>query len=143
MDSWAFNQFSKDPIRFLDARFGEGTGEACRHAGQDRVAMRFDPFRGIDMALPSYLTGTTTSGTSTTEAVNTVYDSWIMDHIKEERIYKKFDKAINKKQTHESISFKKKLVRNLPFVEGGDGLVKTLQREFDHWAKPQLEIMRG
>lgn len=47
------------------------------------------------------------------------------------------------KKRKAEVALRKKTVRNLPFVDGGDGLVRTLQREFDHWAGDQMRILHG
>lgn len=146
-----FQQFTMDPTRFLDARFGKGTGEAYRHSGQDRVAMRFNPYtmgidpaRGRDMA---YLTGTTAT-TWTDTSTSSTTDTWIMQHAQEQRMYEQRQrqkqqhdkKAYSKKEGHAPV---RKLVRNTPFVCGAGDLLNTLQRDFDHWAKPQMAVIHG
>ena len=107
--------------------------------------MRFDPFRNYaaerDMAL---WTGTTSTNTTTSSGTSADYIMMLQEEMKRKIASEVMvPPQFISKDSSKSVSFKKKLVRNLPFIDGGDGLVKTLQREFDHWAKPQLEIMRG
>ena len=111
--------------------------------------MRFDPFMNErnKMAL-GYIhnTGfTTATGTATNITTTSNTDSWIMEHQQEQRIYEQQQRVRKKRmQEKESIRFKpNSLVRNLPFVHGGDSLLATLQRDFDHWAKPQMRLLNG
>lgn len=155
MDQWASQQFMRDPSRFLDARFGEGTGEAYRHSGQDRVAMRFDPFRdrqmmGMDlarkddMAMATYAnmrSGSTFTNTTTTSGTTTIGNGWLdMEQRKNEmlsgslgsqRITK--DRAIYKAPSKLRIPFK---------VETGGDLLSSLQGAFDRHTKSQMRLVR-
>lgn len=149
--------FSQDPERYLDVKFGEGTGRAWAHRdkhGSPWVDMRTPRYFGMDLAREKDMalypisqhrqwTGTTSGATTTaTAAASTKYDSWIMDHIKEEGIYKELKaRQFTTKKTDPKIRFKKNLVRSMPFVNGVDGLLKTLQREFDHWAGDQMRLL--
>jgi hypothetical protein len=132
MNNWTFKKFQMDPIRFLDYRYGEGTGEAYRHAGQDRVAMRFDPFRdrqmmGMDLArgkdeMVYWNTGTTTS-TSTSNTFTTTGSA---------RVTK--GKAVYKGPSNLRIPFK---------IETGGDLLSSLQGAFDRHTKSQMRLVRG
>ena len=130
------HRFTQGGLSILNRMFGEGTVEAFRHSGGDHVKMRFDPFRerytmgmdlarGKDMALYSQFNNcTTTSGTTTS-------GGWARKTTKT-MPYKAPSKAPDR------------LVRNLPFVNGGaDDLVNTLQREFNHWAGLQMMVIRS
>lgn len=152
MDQWASKQFYRDPVRFLDARFGEGTGDAYRHASQDRVAMRFNPLKRAwenGMATSSkYYSGYTniyagTDTTSTTSSTSGVVDGWVQQHMQEERLYHQ-----QMRQKKDALAVKKgapllaaRLVRNMPFVCGAGDLLNTLQRDFDHWTNQQKRIL--
>ena len=138
MDYHEARLFMENPVQYLDRRFGEGTGYAYarRHEGDRPYIdlrtprhMAMDLARDRDMAMAyGYTTATNTTTTSGTSG-----NYWMVDEMTK----------VKKRKAHSPIRFKKKLVRNLPFVDGGDGLVNTLQREFDHWAGDQMKVLYG
>jgi len=146
MNPHSFQRFTMDPTRFLDARFGEGTGEAYRHSGQDRVAMRFNPFtRALtregqeDMAY--WIDTSSGTTTTTTTTAGTTCDNIIISSPPPQLRQKQYDKKAYAKK--EGYAPTRKLVRNMPFVCGAGDLLNTLQRDFDHWAKPQMAVING
>ena len=156
LNQWSARQFADDPLGFLDARFGEGTGKAYAHrsSGSDeRVMFRFPQhYREDNMALWTGTTSGTTSNTfTTTSAAAGMTEQYLRDHLRHEVEAQK-QRLMNEMIPQEmlkrpsdppsrSIKFKKRLVRNMPFVHGGDSLLQTLQRDFDHWAGPQMKLI--
>jgi hypothetical protein len=130
-----FKMFHRDAARFLDHRYGDGTGEAYRHSGQDRVAMRFDPFRALNnrdgVDAMAYWIDTTSGTTTTTTTAGTSCGNIVISSPPPQR----------QQKTKPYVATAKKLVRNMPFVHGGDSLLATLQRDFDHWAGSQLKVV--
>ena len=148
-------KFHQQGAGILDRLCGEGTAEAFRHSSNDRVAMRFDPFRdklmgsiqgqrnqmlGCDMgkgrdqmAMYNSYTGVTSGNACTTSTTTsaTTSDYWITDAVKSE-----LKKAV-KKQVNT-----KKPMRPFTVEHGGD-LISSLQRHFDLWAKPQMRLLHG
>lgn len=131
-------QFTKQGMSILDRLFGEGTANAFSHKGKERVSMRFfdDMHRENDMA---YWIGNTTTSTSDTftTAGSTCSNLIIRDG----------NPGLTKrpvvKQGLGSIG-KGRLITKVPFkVEHGGSLLSSLQREFDRWAKPQMQALHG
>lgn len=141
--------FNNNPRRLLDGLWGEGTYEAFRHSSNDRVNIRLNPFlRENQMALytgTSTNTNTITTTTAGTSGYYYGYDQrmYIRDEL-DAQMRREVQNAIAKEgKKLSSYKFRKKLVKNLPFVNSSDGLVKTLQREFDHWAGDQMKVLYG
>lgn len=137
MDSHESRLFRENPQRYMAARWGEATAKVyfSKHPINEKyIAMQLAPDWEREMA---YWTGSGT--TSTTSGTYLMYDqytrTYIADSVKEAaRKVAKQDPRIK-----DAVKFEKKLVRTLPFVHGGDSLLATLQREFDHWAGPALK----
>ena len=158
-DSRESQFFSQDPIRYLDVKFGEGTGRAYSHRNQQHNPfvnmaipreMGMDLARGRDsMALASYasLYGTTTTGTAASNTITTTDSSdsmyWIRDEMRKQ-VKKTANQFFDKKAytKKEGYAPTRKLVRNVPFAYAKGTLLATLQRDFDHWTKPQMELLR-
>lgn len=142
------------PSAYLDKRFGKGSAEAFHtKSNGERLQMRFndkqymdrymgsDPAKGKDMAMATFANfsnGTTTTADTSTYTTAGSGESYIRypsphEYEKKRSIHRQF------KQKNPN-----KLVRKMPFkVEYGGSLLDALQREFDYWAKPQMELVNG
>lgn len=163
-------EFHSQGPRILDKLWGEGTAEALSYrtkTDQDRVQMRFNQealrdrahqrYMGIDlakgkdeMALASYAslyggiaaTGTTSTNTITTTAAS---DWFIRDEIARQQKRMMKDVINDTPPPKKKGGWKKSpsLLRNIPFACAQGTLLATLQRDFDFWAKPEMELVRG
>lgn len=159
MDLHESRVFQKDPHRYLDTRFGEGTARAyfTKHeSNRPYVDMRTPGFFGNgyadlarerDMAMSThYFTGWTDWGTTSsttasgTNSVLTYADLENIKHNLRARASSDIEQAIQGERSKPPV---KRLVRNVPFVCGSGDLLRTLQRDFNHWAKPQMVLIGG
>ena len=162
-------EYATMPCEFVDRRFGEGTYKAMMTHGKDdyyreRRHLPITKYMGMDLARERdatmaylYNSGTSTNTTTSTSGTTATYVSMMQDEMRrqmERETMYRMDTlyghkvippgpTIKKGKRDKPISFRKKLVRNLPFVHGGDSLVQTLQREFDHWAGDQMKLLHG
>ena len=160
-------EYATMPVEFVDGRFGEGTYKAMMTHRKDdyyreRRHLPITKYMGMDLAREkdemAYLYNTgTASNITTTSGTTATYMNMMQDEmrrqIEKETMYRMDTlyghkvippgPTIKKGKRPSAVSFRKKLVRNLPFVNGGDGLVETLQREFDHWAGDQMKLING
>lgn len=127
MDPKESRYFSQDPKHYLSMRFGEDTAKVyyTKTPNNDRhLMMREDPFRREVMAMYSGYTNGTSATTNTYTTTTTTGHYHLL----------RPSAAFEKGKARGLKAQPKGLVRRFPFVDGGDGLLKTLDREFDHWA---------
>lgn len=105
--------FAENPRRTLDLCFGQGTAEAY-------FMKRRHPGDRIHFRVPP-------------DYGYKMYDQYD----------KRPMRPTSPKDRKDTVTFERRLVRNLPFVHGGDGLAATLQREFDHWAGDQVRNVQS
>ena len=123
--------FYEKGSRILDRMFGEGTAYAFHtKTKKDMLAMRLNPFmeqekmgakQRRDDAMAYYWQGGSTATTTTSDTTSGTCNAtnmYIRDELEQQ-------------------------VRNMPFVCGKGDLLNTLQRDFDHWAKPQMRMLHG
>jgi hypothetical protein len=126
--------FHKDKKAFVDRYFGQGSFDAYtkhKRPSDDRV----DAMAYANMSNTSGSTFTG-AGTTTTPASSNLWIDPTGGFLRNEM--KQHVKAATKK-----FNAPKRLVRNMPFVCGAGDLLATLQRDFDHWAKPQMRAVHG
>lgn len=161
MDLHEHHSFTENPQKYLDTRFGEGTAYAffnrARAEGRSYIDLRTpDYLRGQNMATPYWhgidtaaasgrMTGSTTATNTFLTTATALRDQNFVDHNTfltknvQRSVRAKSDLLYNKR--YGNTATHKKLVKNLPFANGGDGVIETLQREFDYWAgKVQEEL---
>lgn len=158
MDQFEHRKFSEDPHRYLDMMFGEGTSKVyfSKHeSNRPYVDYRMPSHyhMGMDLARERdatmaylYNTGTTSTNTTTTSGTAD-YMMMVQEEMKRKMRNELMVPANNfppiKKKKDDTFKFRPSLVRNMPFVHGGDSLLKTLQRDFDHWAKEQMGVINA
>lgn len=147
--------FSQDPTRYLDVKFGEGTGYAWGHRNRHdnpyvdmrlsqemmynrKTATEVMRERERDATMAYYNTYANTGTTSNTNTTAGSSSAWMESQMQKDYSRMKTGKPPAKPP---SVHHNKKLVRNLPFVCGSDDLLNTLQRDFDHWAQVQKRIL--
>lgn len=133
-------RFTQGGMRLLDRIFGEGTAEAFRYKSNERVCMRFDPFRdtqrlSMDLGRKDAIArGTTSTATNEFFTTASAGQTFVRDEMK--RQVKDVAKTY--------VAPARKLIRNIPFkIECGGSLLSSLQREFDHWAGDQMKLVNS
>lgn len=163
-------EFAGDPKRYLDRRFGEGTGYCYSHSRKNphndymnyltprwmdiekqKYYRGYDPAKYISddradaMALSAWNSSTSTNiSTSTTSGTSDNY-YWYQNSIKDE-IHEQMRKATHQaiKKAPSSLRFKRKRVKTFPFKASKyTSLLDQLQQEFDHWAGSQMKVIHG
>lgn len=155
--------FNKDPHRYLDTRFGSDTAYVYfskHNKGNERhVYVKNNPFaydlarKRDEMAIGRYKYGHTdwlvnsTTSSSLDPAIMKQQMERIRNELIQETLYGRDGTELGarsgptSKKRDSTISFRK-LVRNVPFTNGGKGkLLETLQKDFDHWAGKQREAL--
>lgn len=132
-NSAEYSLFTHNKKGYIDGYFGPGTYDAYVEHGRlqalpENMHKPMGLYKEVQkMAISNckFTNSGTTGGTYTTNTTNDIV------------IYGDGDLRYKKGSSWEGEKVSKKrksLVRNLPFVDGGDGLLETLQREFDYWA---------
>ncbi len=146
-------EFHTQGSRILDKLWGEGTAEAFSYrtkGDQDRVNMRFDMgatrrrYNDDGADAMAYLLGTNSTSTTTTgTSINTWTTASTNAYIRDEIEARVMRDRVNNTPPPQFKPKKKALVRNMPFACAQGTLLATLQRDFDYWAKDQMELISG
>jgi hypothetical protein len=133
--------FQKHGFGILDRIFGEGTSKAYAYnvnGPNDIVSMKIRD-EEKEMATGYWVTGTTTTDASTTGGTMNISNNTFTDS-RPRHIAGSVQERPNAPPPHKQ----GRLVTRVPFkVETGGSLVRSLQREFDRWAKPQMVMVHG
>ena len=142
MDYHECKRFQSSPADYLDTRFGSDTARVYFSKRNDKMGryinIRENPYLRENMAY--WNTGTTTNTNTTTSTSGSLYMYDELRYMQEKMIREQAHIPPVKKKTPAP---KKRLVRNMPFVNGGDSLLATLQRDFDHWAGAQMKVIHA